>query len=571
MLEKPAADGGTQAPLYAPVAPTQRPLRIVALVDRPGVPAWIGETLAAIAEGDSTELVAVVIVAAPTAPRYPRVLETYLRLEARFAAGARVATDPCALAARLPAVTLLDGQGSEEHGSLVLPHNTLDTLRALDADLLVGFGLPPAGTELAAVARHGAWFFERHATDPLRAGLAYLAPIWRGEAVTPGGLFVHTHPGEGAQWLGRSWSATAQLSFSRNRAYQLLRIPAELARALRRLAAGVEPGREAAPLFAAPGTLAMCAFALRLCARALRRHLPRLGRVEHWILGLRREETRLDPEDPATASWRVLIPPAGCYWADPCLVRRGDRDYLFIEEYPYATRRGRIAVAELDQTLNATHVRTVLDEPTHLSYPQVFDWRGETWMLVESSDACRLPLYRALEFPLRWELVGDLLPGRTAVDGTLHFDGQRWFLFVNVTETPFGYDKRIWGDLFLFFADDPAGPWHPHPANPIVSDVRSARPAGALFMHEGRLIRPAQDCSVDYGYAVVFNEVTRLDREGYAEHPIGRLDPHWTPGLRGCHTYSSAGGIEVIDGKRLIPRAAARASGVAAPSPSTEP
>lgn len=123
---------------------------------------------------------------------------------------------------------------------------------------------------------------------------------------------------------------------------------------------------------------------------------------------------------------------------------------------------------------------------------------------------------------------------------------------------PFGYDQRIWDDLFLFHAQTPLGPWHPHPRNPIVSDVRSARPAGRLFMHAGRLIRPSQDCSTDYGAAVVFNEVVAMDESNYSERPIGRIDPTWMAGLSGCHTYSKTAGLETVDGKFFISRRGAR-------------
>ena len=37
------------------------------------------------------------------------------------------------------------------------------------------------------------------------------------------------------------------------------------------------------------------------------------------------------------------------------------------------------------------------------------------------------------------------------------------------------------------------------------SDVRLARGAGSVFEKAGRLIRPSQDCSVSYGFALILN------------------------------------------------------------------
>ena len=551
------AQGAAPTPLYAELAAGQPRLRVAVLVDRDVVPAWIGETLAAIAASDATSLVAVVVVDAPAPPPVAPALRAFLWLDARLAGGARVATAPQRLAARLPDVPLTRITGAERDGRLDLGASELASLRAFDADLLLGFGLPPPAHAVASASRKGAWFFERRATDAESCGLGFLEPLLRGEAVTPSGVVVQASDADALQRLCGSWNATALLSFSRNRAYQLLRIPAELLRVLRRVAADRPIEREAVAEVAPPGGFAVAAFMLRLVLRGLRRHLPRLGKVESWVLGVRRgEKTLLDPERPDGANLRVIEAPAGMFWADPFAVRHQDRDYVFVEECPLGGR-GRIAVLELGTALDVEKVTTVLDQPWHLSYPIVFEWKGERLLITESSEAGTLTLYRCVEFPHRWQPVKNLIEGRAAVDGTLHFDGERWYLFAAISESPFGYDKRIWCDLFVFCAEDPAGPWRPHALNPILSDVRRARPAGDFFVHEGRLIRPAQDCSTDYGRAIVFHEVIRLDPDHYEERVIGRLDPDWAPGLRGCHTYARCGTLEVVDGKILVPRRAA--------------
>ena len=544
-------------PLYAPLADGMPRLRVAVLVDRDVVPAWVGETLAAIAASDATVLAAIVVVDVPPPPPVAPALRAFLRLDAKLAGGARVATAPQRLGERWPDVRFLRVAGMEKEGRLDVGASELASLRALDADLLIGFGLPPASAAVASASRQGAWFFERRATEAESCGLRFLEPLRSGAAITPSGVVVHASDADAWQRLGISWHATALLSFSRNRAYQALRIPAELVRVLRRVASGQPFERETVAEFAPPGGFGVLGFMLRLVLRGLRRHLPRLGRTESWVLGVRRGgKTLLDPRHPDGAGIRVIDPPAGIFWADPFAVRHAGRDYVFVEECPLGGR-GRIAVLELGEALDVANVTTVLDHPWHLSYPIVFEWKGERLLITESSEAGTLTLYRCIEFPHRWQPVKNLIEGREAVDGTLHFDGERWYLFVTVSESPFGYDKRIWCDLFIFWASDPTGPWRPHAQNPVLCDVRRARPAGDFFLHEGRLIRPAQDCSTDYGRAIVFHEVVRLDPDHYEERVLGRLDPDWAPGLRGCHTYARCGTLEVVDGKILVPRRAA--------------
>ena len=86
----------------------------------------------------------------------------------------------------------------------------------------------------------------------------------------------------------------------------------------------------------------------------------------------------------------------------------------------------------------------------------------------------------------------------------------------------------------------------------MVSDVRRARPAGALFYQDGKLIRPSQDCSKAYGYALCFSEVTVLNEGEYCEVPISRIEPDWVRDNLGTHTYSRTDDFEAIGFTELL-------------------
>ena len=44
-------------------------------------------------------------------------------------------------------------------------------------------------------------------------------------------------------------------------------------------------------------------------------------------------------------------------------------------------------------------------------------------------------------------------------------------------------------------------------------------------MKNGLLYRPAQDCSVRYGYATVVHQIERLSRTEFREHEVARIEP----------------------------------------------
>ena len=120
-------------------------------------------------------------------------------------------------------------------------------------------------------------------------------------------------------------------------------------------------------------------------------------------------------------------------------------------------------------------------------------------------------------------------------------------MFTNIKENE---GASSWDELFLFYADSPlSAVWTPHPANPIVSDVRKARPAGGIFQHKDGLIRPSQDSSRGYGYRLHFNRILTLNETEYREEVFSTFTPDRDWQVRGLHTFNQAGHIVVMDGK----------------------
>ncbi|MCG6118412.1 MAG: hypothetical protein MEQ07_09505 [Aquimonas sp.] len=427
-----------------------------------------------------------------------------------------------------------------------------------ELDLLLRIGCAPATPADLGRAR-AVLAFEPEECCPLR-GQAWLLPDFRaGAEVTRFGLYLLDERAGRRLLLEPIQAASAQLLFARHRALQLQKVPALLRRMLRRLQRGEALLHSAAPKPAAMPLRSLPAQALRLGLRGLRRRWPRRGRVECWRLALRTEAPLLDPEAPSLQAAVLVDPPPGEFWADPMPWVESGRRVVYFEALDYASGRGDIRVLELDAEGRAGPPRPAIAEPWHLSYPQPFAWQGQLHLLVESTAARRIGLYRCAQFPDRFEPVAALFEGRRVVDATVHRQGSRWWLFAAVNESPFDDGDREWDALFLFSAESPLGPWQPHPANPICTDVRGARPAGPLFEHGGRLIRPGQDCSGEYGRAVIFHEVLELDPQRYRERALQRLDADWAPGQSGCHTYARHGSLEVVDGKFLAPSSQAQA------------
>jgi hypothetical protein len=237
----------------------------------------------------------------------------------------------------------------------------------------------------------------------------------------------------------------------------------------------------------------------------------------------------------------------GHLYADPFLFEHEGRHHLFCEDLPPGARRAVISHTELhlDGSVAAPPV-PVLAAPYHLSYPFVFEHEGEMFLIPETSAQRRVELYRAVDFPLVWRREGILLDKLIASDATLIAHSDRLWLFVGVAAP----NATKLDELHLFMAPALLGPWHPHPRNPIVSDVRCARPAGAIQRWGSRLVRPGQDGSRRYGGAISFRAIDTLSVAEYAEHEIARLDPSDLGAARATHTYASDGRFEAVDLRR---------------------
>jgi hypothetical protein len=243
-------------------------------------------------------------------------------------------------------------------------------------------------------------------------------------------------------------------------------------------------------------------------------------------------------------------------YADPFLFEHDGRHHLFCEEVPAGAARGVISHTELraDDRPAAAPV-PVLEAPHHLSYPFVFRHDGGVWMLPETSAARRVELYRATAFPHAWERAAVLLDDVDATDPTLlEHDGRLW-LFAGVAQP----GASSLDELHLWWAERLEGPWHPHPRNPVVSDVRCARPAGPVQRWDGRLVRPGQDGSRRYGGAISFRAIETLTPGDYAERDLGRLDPAGLRDARATHHYSADSRFEAVDLRRRELRLARRA------------
>jgi hypothetical protein len=216
--------------------------------------------------------------------------------------------------------------------------------------------------------------------------------------------------------------------------------------------------------------------------------------------------------------------------------------YLFFEDYARAEQRGVIACSEILPSGEIGIPVPCLDTGSHLSYPMVFQHDGEVFMIPESARTRAVVLYRAARFPELWVEEKVLFDKCRAVDTTVHHQDGKWWFFTTAS------DRVAAPKLLLFYSNSLTGTWTYHPANPISSDIRNARGAGALLRRGERLLRPSQSGSPRYGHSFALNEIVELSTRRYREVPLKTIRPSWASGMVATHTYGYGEGVEVTDG-----------------------
>ena len=243
-----------------------------------------------------------------------------------------------------------------------------------------------------------------------------------------------------------------------------------------------------------------------------------------------------------------MTPPKDRIWADPFVIKKYDKYYIFLEELVHSERYGKISVSEIDDNGNYSKPITIIQKDYHMSYPFLIEDEGELYMIPETSQDNTIQLYKCMDFPLKWEFVKVLMDDVSALDSTIFKHNGKYWLFTNIKENE---GASSMDELFLFYSDSlTEDEWVSHPLNPIISDVRHSRPAGKIFIENGKMFRPSQNCASHYGHGMKINEIVELTTTSYREVIVQSIYPNWSKDLVSTHTINKYDNLTIIDALR---------------------
>ncbi|WP_353779884.1 hypothetical protein [Winogradskyella sp. 3972H.M.0a.05] len=438
----------------------------------------------------------------------------------------------------------------------IIVDEDLDKIKDYDLDIILRFGFRILkGGILNSVSKQGVWSFHHGDNKVNRGGPPGFWEVLQGWKETGCILQRLSEDLDGGYVLNRTWVATYKYNIreNKNRIYwRAIKIIPRLLKELHEEGTDVfysnkkvlNPANDfyTRKIYKAPGNWQGLLLLIKYIRIVVAQIIDVTFYKDQWFLLYRKGK-----QTPETSFRRMkkITSKKSMFWADPFLVHENNRDYIFVEEYDWSISKGHISVLDIVDN-KVDKITKVIDNDYHFSYPFIFQYEGDYYMIPETASNRTIELYKCDNFPYEWSFQKNLFENIAAVDTTLFYHNELWWLFTSVDETA---KSTKHDELFVFYATNPiTGNWTPHKKNPVITDAKVARPAGNLFVSDGKMFRPSQNCTGIYGSSININEIKVLTKDEYKEQLIDNLKPDWDKKLRGIHTINFNEKITVLDG-----------------------
>lgn len=202
--------------------------------------------------------------------------------------------------------------------------------------------------------------------------------------------------------------------------------------------------------------------------------------------------------------------------ADPFILKEKSKWYMFFEVLCKYDDKGYIGLATSELGYVWKYEKIILDESFHLSYPYVFKYSNEHYMIPECGQSGFIKLYKADKFPEEWSCIANLIEGDFGDASIFEYDEKLWIISEKKTKSG---ERNI--NLHLYYSTNLFGEWIEHPKSPIVkNNIHMARPAGRVIVDKEKIFRFAQDDGPYYGKRIRMFEITKLTINDYEENEI---------------------------------------------------
>lgn len=276
-------------------------------------------------------------------------------------------------------------------------------------------------------------------------------------------------------------------------------------------------------------------------------NIKKLFYEPYWECFYRKPDTPyLTEQQEDTLSWMKIIVPRRYWCADPFLINYSGEEYIFCEVMDRKESYGKIGCGKIVDG-KPTYIETIIDIGCHTSYPNLFEWNGELYMIPETVERHTIELYKCESFPSEWKKVSILMSNTNAVDTTIFKNNGELQIFIYEQDQ----DSRK-----LSIAEIDMEKYSIKNRCYVKEyNEKVGRPAGNVFKLNNELYRPTQYGINFYGEKIVFQKFSVLQYNGYLQYEESESYSIRTSNYSkelgnkfvGTHTYNYDNCYEVVD------------------------
>lgn len=230
--------------------------------------------------------------------------------------------------------------------------------------------------------------------------------------------------------------------------------------------------------------------------------------------------------------YTLINNPVGFWLADSLVFSCDEGTFLFVEAFDKNENIGKLAVLKFNGE-EFSDFQIILEKDYHLSYPYVFEYNKQYYMIPETSGNNCIELYISETFPYKWKKIKTIFEGKYVDTSVCNLDKEKFLLYSYDLE-----NKKLMKSILNMdnFSIDNIE---------LTNDTNNAlRAGGNIFPHKDGNVRALQNNEYFYG-----QKLNIIDDNN---NIIFKIDPrdiltNDKKIYKRLHTYSKSGEFEAID------------------------
>jgi len=241
----------------------------------------------------------------------------------------------------------------------------------------------------------------------------------------------------------------------------------------------------------------------------------------------------------------IKIPNSENHWyADPFVIKRNKLHYIFFEDYNIKNKKGSISCVQINKENKIKYYKEVIKENFHLSFPFIFEFKKQYFLIPETRENQSIKLYKCTKFPNKWKFFKTIMGNIDSVDPIIFKWKNSWILILSKAKNDFLYNK-----LYIYISKNPlSSNWQPLSSNPVIESDIFGRNGGIIYESKKKIYRVSQAyLPSNYGAYISINKISHILKNKYKEKNIKKILPPGNKEIKGIHTLNYVKNFTVFD------------------------